>query len=84
MGIGAHNDSHAERIYTLSEFTNKKIHAFAVGDYHSVLIASGCNCIDSIEGCAKGCKGRNACNGGADIFSWGLNTHSQVLGFPSE
>ena len=57
MGIGLHNDATRNRIYSLSEFVNKKVHAFAVGDYHSVLIASGCNCVDSIEGTARGCKG---------------------------
>jgi len=76
MGIGKHNTALAERIYFLDEFTNKKIYAFAVGDYHSVLIASGCNCVDSIDGSAKGCKGQSHCNGGADVYSWGLNTHA--------
>ena len=76
MGIGLHNEASRNRIYTLDEFRNKKIHAFAVGDYHSVLIASGCNCVDSIEGTARGCKGITQCNGGADVYSWGLNSHA--------
>ena len=76
MGIGQHTEASRDYVYKLSEFTNKKIHAFAVGDYHSVLIASGCNCVDSIEGTARGCLGRDRCNGGADIYSWGLNSHS--------
>ena len=84
MGIGLHNDASSERIYTLSEFVNKKIHAFAVGDYHSVLIASGCNCVDSIEGTSRGCLGQTQCNGGADVYAWGLNSHAQVSGFPTE
>ncbi len=84
MGIGLHNISSPNKIYSLSEFVNKKIYAFAQGDYHSVLIASGCNCVDSIEGSAKGCKGQTECNGGADVYSWGLNSHSQVMGYPSE
>lgn len=84
MGIGAHNEARNKVAYTLSDFTNKKIHAYEVGDYHSLLIASGCNCVDSIEGSAKGCQGIQKCNGGADIYSWGHNTHSQVLGYPTE
>lgn len=57
MGIGVHNEANKSRIYSLSEFVNKKVHAYAVGDYHSVVIASGDNNIDSIEGKAGGCKG---------------------------
>ena len=56
----------------------------AIGDYHSVLIASGCNCVETINGTARECKGRNECNGGSDVYSWGQNNHGQVNGIPSE
>ena len=73
MGIGIHTEASRNNIYKLNEFTNKKIHAFAVGDYHSVLIASDSAGVDTIEGSAKG---RDCSNSGTDIYSWGLNTHS--------
>ena len=80
MGIGLHNESQPNRIYSLSEFTNRKIHAFATGDYHSVLIASETGCVDTIDGKASGSNS----NGGTDVYSWGLNSHGQVTGFPTE
>ena len=43
----------------------------AIGDYHSVLIASGCNHVETINGSTSECKGRNDCNGGSDVYSWG-------------
>ena len=76
MGLGLHTEASRDRIYTLSEFINKKVHAMAVGDYHAVLIAAGCNCVDSINGTARGCKGIDKCNGGADVYAWGLNSHA--------
>ena len=83
MGTGKHETSPATA-YTLEAFTNKKIYTMAIGDYHSVLIASGCNCVDTINGTARECKGRNDCNGGSDVYSWGQNNHGQVNGIPSD
>ena len=83
LGIGT-KEARRNKIYSLSQFTNKKVYEIAVGDYHTIAIVSGCNCVDSINGTAQNCKGRNKCNGGSDVYGWGANTHGQVDGFPSQ
>ena len=52
-----------------------------MGDFHTLVVASGCNCVDPIN---DACKGRYACNNGTDLYSWGFNIHGQCDGFPSE
>ena len=54
----------------------------AVGDFHSLAIVSGCQCVDPIRN--SGCLGQNQCGGGSDLYSWGFNMHGQVNGVPSE
>ena len=83
MGTGK-NETNSEKVYSLEKFINKKIYSLAVGDYHTILIASGCNCVETINGTSKECKGRNECNGGCDVYGWGQNNHGSVNGIPSE
>ena len=45
------------------------------------MIAGGFDCVDTIDGRASGGKGINECT---DVYSWGLNSHAQVTGFPTE
>ncbi len=54
----------------------------AVGDFHMLAIASGCNCVDPFRDTR--CKGQYECNAGSDLFAWGFNVHGQVNGVPSE
>jgi len=51
-----------------------------MGDYHTIVVASGCNCVDSLVGSSGTCKGQKECNGGSDVYSWGSNTLGQVDG----
>jgi len=52
-----------------------------MGDFHTLVLASGCNCTDPIN---DACQGKLDCNGGADLYAWGFNIHGQCDGFPSE
>ena len=63
---------------------NKKVYQIAVGDYHTIVIASGHNSIDTINGASNSGKGLNKWNGGSDVYGWGANTYGQVDGFPSD
>lgn len=51
------------------------------GDFHILVLASGCNCIDPIH---DDCRGQFLCNGGCDLYSWGFNVYGQCDGIPSE
>jgi len=60
LGIGLTeaqtNSTIEEKVYTLKEFTNKMVYAMAVGDYHTILVASEANSED-IPGFKKPEKG---------------------------
>lgn len=58
--------------------------AIATGDYHTIVVASGCNCVDTLVGSSGACKGQKECNGGSDVYSWGSNTLGQVDGRASQ
>jgi hypothetical protein len=67
-------------VHGLYQFHNRKIYQVAVGDFHTLAIASGCNCVDPVR---SKCLGRDLCNGGSDLYAWGFNMHGQVDGNPS-
>jgi alpha-tubulin suppressor-like RCC1 family protein len=52
-----------------------------VGDFHTLMLASGCNCFDPVK---DRCLGQHECNGGANLYSWGFNMHGQVNGVPTD
>lgn len=52
-----------------------------MGDFHTLVVASGCNCVDPVN---DKCLGREKCNGGSDLYAWGYNIHGQCNGIPSE
>jgi hypothetical protein len=62
LGIGQATEfpfgsKECESLKAITAFTNKKVFSIATGDYHTIVIASGCNCIDTIEGSTGQCKG---------------------------
>jgi hypothetical protein len=79
LGIGSDEDS-SDKLHSLPEFNNKKVYQLAVGDFHTLALVSGCNCVDPVR---HRCLGRDLCNGGADLFGWGFNIHGQANGSPS-
>ena len=52
----------------------------AVADFHTLALASSCNCVDPFADC----KGMHECNGGSILLGWGFNVHGQVNGIPSD
>lgn len=82
LGIGTEDSQKAgEQIFRLPQFNQRKMLEIAVGDFHTLVVASGCNCTDPIHGT---CQGRNVCNGGSELLSWGFNVHGQCNGIPTE
>lgn len=72
-------------MFALTELANRRLLSFCVGDHHSLVVASGCSHVDVLRGDAKKCSGVLECNGGPDVFAWGLNKHGQVnCGVPTE
>lgn len=59
----------------------RRQYEIAVGDFHTLVLAAGCNCVDSVN---DHCEGRNDCNGGSDLYCWGFNIHGQCNGMSSE
>jgi hypothetical protein len=51
-----------------------------MGDFHTLVIANGCNCVDPIN---SQCEGKT-CNGGSNLYAFGFNIHGQCDGVPSE
>ena len=78
--LGVKVNDPTDKVFTLCELTNKKLISIGVGDQHTLVVASGCNCVDILSGKDKDCKGFHSCNGGPDVFSWGNNKHGQVDG----
>jgi len=52
-----------------------------MGDFHTLVIASGCNCINPIF---DRCDGKHECEGGSNLYSWGFNIYGQCNGMPSQ
>ena len=45
------------RVFTLPQFINRKLSDIAVGDYHTLVVASGCTCMSlNLEEMGK-CEG---------------------------
>jgi alpha-tubulin suppressor-like RCC1 family protein len=42
-----------------------------MGDFHTLVIANGCNCVDPIN---SKCQGPT-CNGGSNLYAFGFNIH---------
>lgn len=53
-------------------FNMRRHYEIAVGDFHTLVVAAGCNCTDSVK---DACEGRESCNGGSDLYCWGFNIH---------
>ena len=64
-----------DKIFTLAQFTNRKVADIAVGDYHSLVVASGCTCMSSKIDSIGNCEGLNVCNKGPDVLAWGQNNY---------
>ena len=77
LGIGTEDDS-SSKVHQLYQFNNRKIFQVALGDFHTLVIASGCTCFDPVRDYR--CLGQLECNGGSDLYAWGLNMHGQVNG----
>jgi hypothetical protein len=60
---------------------NRKVFELAMGDFHTLAVISGCNCVDPIN---DKCEGQFKCKEGSNLFSWGFNIHGQCDGIPSE
>ena len=71
LGIGSEDES-TTRVHHLYHFNNRKVYSVAVGDFHTLMVASGCNCVDPVK---DRCLGQTECNNGADVYSWGFNMH---------
>jgi alpha-tubulin suppressor-like RCC1 family protein len=82
LGIGTEDSQKSgENVFKLKQFNNRKVHEIAVGDFHTLVVASGCNCVDPVNDV---CQGREACNGGSNLYAWGFNIHGQCSGMPTE
>lgn len=82
LGIGTEDSQSPEdSIFRLEQFNQRKIFEIAVGDFHTLVVASGCNCVDPLN---DACLGKDKCSGGADLYAWGFNIHGQCDGAPSE
>ena len=78
--LGVKTQDPTNKVFTLTQLTNKKCLSIGVGDQHTLVVASGCNCVDVLKGDDRNCKGFRMCNGGPDVFAWGNNNHGQVDG----
>jgi alpha-tubulin suppressor-like RCC1 family protein len=78
--LGVQVQDSTDRMFKLQQLANKKLLSIGVGDHHTLVVASGCNHVDVLKGDADKCKGVLKCNGGPDVFAWGLNKHGQVNG----
>eukprot|EP00347_Sterkiella_histriomuscorum_P023980 403332724 len=81
LGIGSEEAERDERVHVLPQFNMRKLYQIAVADFHTLALASSCNCVDQFK---DRCKGEFECNGGSVLFGWGFNMHGQVNGMPSE
>ena len=78
--LGVNVQEPEDKIFRLLELTNRKLLSFGVGDYHTLVVASGCSHVDILGGDADKCEGIKECCGGTDVYGWGLNKHGQVNG----
>lgn len=82
LGIGTEDSQEfGERVFRLEQFNQKRVFEIAVGDFHTLVLASGCNCTDPID---SSCQGQFTCEGGCNLYAWGFNIHGQCDGMPSE
>ena len=80
LGLGEH-PPRLNSFVPLPELIHKKINSVACGDFHTMLVVSGCTCMrdDTLP-----CQGLYECCGGSDVMGFGYNIHGQVNGIPSE
>ena len=69
----------ADQVYQLREFANKKVYSMAMGDFHTIAIASTPNC-DGLPGQNQEIKEFKQKPMGAediqsDVYAWGFNLH---------
>lgn len=75
LGIGSEQSQNAgERVYRLEQFNQRRVFQIAMGDFHTLVLASGCNCTDPVSSDGQ-CQGMFDCNGGADLYCYGFNVH---------
>lgn len=61
----------------LMELKGRVVCGVACGSFHTIVLVSAC--VHAGNGCPEG--GVRECNGGNDVFGWGLNRSGQVLGY---
>lgn len=82
MGIGSENSYiNGETVFRLPQFNMRRVLKIAMGDFHTLVLANGCNCVDPIR---DHCEGPEVCNGGSNLYAWGFNFHGQCDGVPSD
>ena len=63
------------RLYSLPHFANRKVLSLAVGDYHTLAVASGCTCQRARVDAVTECKGVMKCKKGPILLGWGQNNY---------
>lgn len=53
LGIGSEDES-SEKVHFLTQFNNRKLYEIVVADFHTLVLASGCNCVDPFRDHCKG------------------------------
>lgn len=53
LGIGT-DDLQSTKVHQLYQFNNKRIYSMSVGDFHTLAVVAGCNCVDPIRSQCKG------------------------------
>lgn len=60
----------SNKVFILPQFTNRKVTNIAVGDFHTLVVTSGCTCMTTKIDAMGKCEGLK-CNGGPDLYGWG-------------
>ena len=60
-----------ESVHKLDAFNYRKVYEVACGDFHTLVLASGCNHVQPFDQC----EGQFECEGGTDLFAFGFNIH---------
>lgn len=79
LGDGTQNTS--ERPKSLPELRGKLVLKASCGDFHTLLLVSGCPHVARHEDCPNGIDN---CNGGTDVLAWGDNSCGQVISIPTQ
>ena len=58
-------------MHRLEQFNQKKIYEISMGDFHTLVLASGCSCVGPFDEC----NGKYDCEGGCDLYAFGFNIH---------